>query len=87
MRRRWDEEAQSPAHELIERRDRVAYAVGLIRDLELPMWFEQDWAAAGAIAMQCPACTVFSIPPEALLIDDLDRMPEWRRTSLDRREV
>jgi len=70
-------------HELIEYRDRVAFAAALIRDHELRLWFESNWRLARQIARLCPECQVFSIPTGARWIDALDSPPAWLR----RREV
>jgi hypothetical protein len=59
-------------------RDRVQYAVSLIRDHELRLWFEADWSAALRISQICPRCQVYSIPPGARLVDDLNAPPPWR---------
>jgi hypothetical protein len=65
--------------ELIEYRDRVDFAVSLIRNHEIALWFERDWLVAELIAARCPECTVMSIPTGAIWIDELDRPPPWRR--------
>lgn len=65
--------------EILDFRDRVAFAASLIRDHELRLWFERDESLARRIAALCPECTVFTIPAAALLIDNLNRPPAWRR--------
>ena len=70
-----------PNHELIDFRDRVSIAVAAIRDHELAMWFDSDWHIARQISRLCPACAVYSVPPDAMLVDDLRQPPRWRRRS------
>lgn len=65
--------------EIVLAPDRVADAVHRILQFGLATWFERDWMVGEQIARFCPDCAVFSIPPVAMLIDDLGRMPEWRR--------
>jgi hypothetical protein len=67
-----------PSTELIDYRDRVAYAASLIRDHELRLWFEPNWFLATLISRCCPECAVYSIPPEAAILDDLHAPPPWR---------
>lgn len=66
-------------HELIEYRDRVEFAVNLIRRHEMRLWFEPNWRTALPIAEAVPQCVVFSIPDGARLVDELDLPPPWRR--------
>ncbi len=63
--------------ELIEHRDRVEFAVSLIRNHELGLWFERDWPIAELIAARCPECIVMSIPTGAIWIDEMDKPTPW----------
>ena len=65
--------------EILDYRDRVAFAASLIRDHELRLWFERDESIARQIAVLVPECTVFTIPRAAMMVDRLDRPPSWRR--------
>ena len=78
---------QEPVAAVVEPRDRVAYAIARIRDLELALWFEPDWRSAQAIASGCPDCTVFSVPPEAFLLRSVGEPPPWRAGRDDAGEV
>ncbi|MGC8666690.1 MAG: hypothetical protein ACP5VE_01055 [Chthonomonadales bacterium] len=71
--------SEKSEHELIEYRDRVEFALTLIRRHELRLWFEPDWRTAVPIAQAAPQCAVFSIPDGARIIDELDQPPPWRR--------
>jgi len=71
----WRESEQ----EIIDYRDRVAFAASVIRNHELRLWFERDWPTARRIQEFCPECLVMSVPTPALWIDRLDEPPPWRR--------
>lgn len=73
--------------ELIEHRDAVDYASGLIRNYELRLWFERDWRTAGQIAERTPECLIFSIPDGAYWIDELNVPPPWRQPRHDNSAV
>jgi hypothetical protein len=63
--------------EQIEIMDRVSYAETLIREHELPVWYERDWWTAVQIARRCPMCAVFSVPLGARWFSHLDEPPPW----------